>query len=166
MTILALTRRVSIARSIGVQSGQRIDGNQEFIGQGLSNIAGSFLLRLPIERLVQPQRRELRSRRAHTAGVRLLALFLVAIVLLVAPLAAYLPIAVMAAILFLVAWGLIDVSADPARIRAPAGAKARSCCVPSSPTLTRRARVRHLRSACCSRLLVYLQPHDRGRILE
>ena len=33
---LALTEAVAIARSIAVKSGQRIDGNQEFVGQGLS----------------------------------------------------------------------------------------------------------------------------------
>jgi SulP family sulfate permease len=42
VTILALTEAVSIARSIAVKSGQRIDGSQEFIGQGLSNLAASF----------------------------------------------------------------------------------------------------------------------------
>ena len=42
ITMLALTEAVSIARAIAVRSEQRIDGNQEFIGQGLSNIAGSF----------------------------------------------------------------------------------------------------------------------------
>ncbi|MCP4709917.1 MAG: sodium-independent anion transporter, partial [Planctomycetes bacterium] len=42
MTLFALTEAVSIARSISVRSGQPIEGNQEFIGQGLSNIIGSF----------------------------------------------------------------------------------------------------------------------------
>jgi len=42
ITMLALTEAVSIARSVAVRSEQRIDGNQEFIGQGLSNIFGSF----------------------------------------------------------------------------------------------------------------------------
>ena len=42
MTLFALTEAVSIGRAIGIRSGQMIDGNQEFIGQGLSNIAGSF----------------------------------------------------------------------------------------------------------------------------
>ena len=42
MTLFALTEAVSIARSISLKSGQPINGNQEFIGQGLSNIFGSF----------------------------------------------------------------------------------------------------------------------------
>lgn len=40
--LLALTEAVSIARAVALRSGQRIDGNQEFIGQGLSNLAGAF----------------------------------------------------------------------------------------------------------------------------
>src|SRR6185436_17957879 len=39
LTVLGLTEAVSISRAIATKSGQRIDGNQEFIAQGLSNIA-------------------------------------------------------------------------------------------------------------------------------
>src|SRR5690606_35734052 len=39
MTILGLTEALSIARAIAVRSGQRIEANQEFVGQGLSNLA-------------------------------------------------------------------------------------------------------------------------------
>ncbi len=41
-TLFALTEAVSIGRSLALRSGQRLDGNREFIGQGLSNLAGSF----------------------------------------------------------------------------------------------------------------------------
>jgi len=46
MTLFALTEAVSISRSISLKSGQPINGNQEFIGQGLSNIAGVLLIAL------------------------------------------------------------------------------------------------------------------------
>ena len=42
MTLLALTEAVTIARSLAARRGHPVDGNQEFIGQGLSNIIGSF----------------------------------------------------------------------------------------------------------------------------
>ena len=42
VTMLGLTEAVSISRAIAVKSEQRIDGNQEFIGQGLANVVGSF----------------------------------------------------------------------------------------------------------------------------
>ena len=42
LTMLSLTEAIAIARAIALKSGQRIDSNQEFIGQGLGNIFGSF----------------------------------------------------------------------------------------------------------------------------
>src|SRR5207245_1588091 len=46
-TMLALTLAVSIGRSLAIRSGQRIDSNQEFIGQGVSNVVGSFFSSYP-----------------------------------------------------------------------------------------------------------------------
>jgi len=42
MTLFALTEAVAIARSLAVRAEQLIDGSREFIGQGLSNLLGSF----------------------------------------------------------------------------------------------------------------------------
>lgn len=41
LALLGLIEAVSIARSIAIRSHQRIDGNQEFFGQGLANAVGS-----------------------------------------------------------------------------------------------------------------------------
>jgi SulP family sulfate permease len=107
-TILALTLAISTGRSLALRSGQRIDSNQEFIGQGLSNLAGGFFSSFPSGGSFN------RSGANYEAGAKTplaavySSLFLVGIVLLVAPLAAYLPLASVAAILFLVAYGLID----------------------------------------------------------
>ncbi len=108
VTLFALTEAVSIGRSLAMRSGQRIDGNQEFIGQGLSNLAGSFFSGYVATGSFN------RSGLNYQAGAKtpLAAVFagsfLIVIVVLVGPLAAYLPNAAMAGILFLVAWGLID----------------------------------------------------------
>ena len=108
-TILALTLAISIGRSLGIRSGQRIDSNQEFIGQGISNIAGAFFSAFPSAGSFN------RSGANYTAGAKTplanvySSLFLVAIVLVVAPLAAYLPLASVSAILLLIAYGLIDI---------------------------------------------------------
>ena len=108
VSILALTEAVSISRAIAVRSHQRIDGNQEFIGQGLSNIFGSFFSCYASSGSFN------RSGLNYEAGAKtpmasiFASIVLVLVLLLVAPLAAYLPVAAMAGILFLVAWGLID----------------------------------------------------------
>ncbi|MGE0558638.1 MAG: SulP family inorganic anion transporter [Burkholderiales bacterium] len=109
VTMLGLTEAVSISRAIAVRSEQRIDGNQEFIGQGLSNIVGSFFSAYASSGSFN------RSGVNYEAGARtplaavLSAVFLLLIVLLVAPLVQFLPVPTMAGILFMVAWGLIDI---------------------------------------------------------
>jgi SulP family sulfate permease len=116
-TILALTLAISIGRSLGIRSGQRIDSNQEFIGQGISNIGGAFFSAYPSAGSIN------RSGANYDAGAKTplanvyASLFLVAIVLVVAPLAAYLPMASVAAILLLIAYGLIDVKRIMAIVR-------------------------------------------------
>jgi SulP family sulfate permease len=108
ITMLALTEAVSISRAIAVRSEQRIDGNQEFIGQGLSNIVGAFFSGYASSGSFN------RSGVNYEGGARtplasiFASIFLLLVLLLVAPLAAYLPTAAMAGILFLVAWGLVD----------------------------------------------------------
>ncbi len=108
-TILALTLGVSIGRTLAIRSGQRIDANQEFIGQGVSNLVGGFFSSFPSAGSFN------RSGANYEAGAKtplasvFSSIFLVGIVLLVAPLAAYLPLATMAGILLLIAYGLVDI---------------------------------------------------------
>ena len=108
IAMLGLVEAVSIARSVAAKSGQRIDGSQEFVGQGLSNVVGSFFSSYASSGSFT------RSGLNYAAGAVtplsgvFAALMLALIVLLVAPLAAHLPIAAMAAVLLVVAWRLID----------------------------------------------------------
>lgn len=110
VALLALTEAVSIARAMALSSGQRIDGNQEFIGQGLSNIVGAFFSGYASSGSFN------RSGLNYVAGAQtplaavFSAGFLLLIMLFLAPLAQYLPTAAMAGVLFVVAWGLIDTT--------------------------------------------------------
>ncbi|MGV8990881.1 MAG: SulP family inorganic anion transporter [Thiobacillus sp.] len=108
IAILALTEAVAIARSVAAKSDQRIDSNQEFVGQGLSNIAGSFFSSYASSGSFNRSGVNYASGAKTPLAAAMSAVFLLLIVLLVAPLAAYLPVASMAAILFIVAWSLID----------------------------------------------------------
>lgn len=109
VALLALTEAVSISRAIALRTHQRIDGNQEFVGQGLSNLAGAFFSGYASSGSFN------RSGLNFDAGARTplaavaSAVFLLGIMLFLAPLAVYLPIAAMAGILFVVAWGLCDL---------------------------------------------------------
>lgn len=109
IAMLGLVEAVSIARSVASKSGQRIDGSQEFTGQGLANIVGSFFSSYASSGSFT------RSGLNYTAGAitPMAAIFaavcLAIVVLLVAPLAAHLPIAAMSAVLLVVAYRLIDM---------------------------------------------------------
>ncbi len=108
VALLGLVEAVSISRSVAAKSHQRIDGNQEFIGQGLANITGSFFSGYASSGSFT------RTGVNYEAGARTpmaaiaAAVSLALILLLIAPLTAYLPIPAMAGILLLVAFNLID----------------------------------------------------------
>jgi SulP family sulfate permease len=108
MTLFALTEAVSIARSISLKSGQPINGNQEFVGQGLSNILGSFFSSYVATGSFN------RSGANYDAGARsplaaaMAGVLLIVLVLLLAPLTSHLPKAAVSGLLFLVAWRLIN----------------------------------------------------------
>lgn len=108
IALLGLIQSVSIARSIATKSQQMIDSNQEFIGQGMSNIIGSFFS------CYAGAGSFTRSGLNYEVGAKtpvsamFASLILMLIVVFIAPLIAYLPIAGMAAAILVVAYNLID----------------------------------------------------------
>ena len=106
--VSALNEVVSIGRALAIRSEQRLDINQEFIGQGLANLIGSFFSGYVVSGSFN------RSALNYESGARsqMSAVFggviLAGVLVFAAPLAAYLPHAAMAASLELVGWSLID----------------------------------------------------------
>ena len=109
VTLFALTEAVSISRSLAARTGELVDGNQEFVGQGLSNIVGSFFSAYVATGSFNRSAVNAESGARTPVAAILAGVLLVGLVLVVAPLLAYLPMPAMAAILFLVAWGIVDV---------------------------------------------------------
>lgn len=110
LAVLGLIEAVSIARAIGVRSHQRIDGNQEFIGQGLSNLVGSFFS------CFAGSGSFTRSGANYDAGARtplsvmIAALIVLAVLLLVPNVTAWLPLPAMAGLIMVIAANLIEFS--------------------------------------------------------
>ncbi|HET8877532.1 MAG TPA: SulP family inorganic anion transporter, partial [Casimicrobiaceae bacterium] len=154
LTVIGLSEAISSARAVALKSGQRIDGNQEFIGQGLANIVGAFTSSYPTSGSFN------RTGANYEAGARtplacvFSAVLLLVILLLVRPLAGYLPVASMAAVLFIVAMGLIDVQAMR-RVWRTSRADALTLAVTFIATLTIRLEVAILVGVLVS-LLIYL----------
>lgn len=109
IAMLGLAEAVSIARSVATRSEQMIDNSQEFVGQGVSNILGSFFSGYASSGSFT------RTGVNYEAGAKtplaavFSAGFLALMVLLVAPLTAYLPVPAMAGVILLVAAGLVDI---------------------------------------------------------
>jgi SulP family sulfate permease len=109
LALLGLIEAVAIARSIGLSSHQRIDSNQEFIGQGLSNVVASFFSSYAGSGSFT------RSGVNYQAGAKtpmaaiFASFFLLIVVLLFAGYASYLAKPVMGGIILLVGYNLIDI---------------------------------------------------------
>jgi len=105
---VSLTQALSIAHAIALKSGQRLDNNQDSSRRVLPTSPR------PFSRAFRRAPPPTAAASNYDAGAKtpmsaiFAALLLVLVLLAVAPLVAYLPIAVVAGILFLVAWNLID----------------------------------------------------------
>ena len=108
IALLGLIEAVAIARSISLKSGQEIDGNQEFIGQGLSNIVGSFFSSYAGSGSFTRSGLNYQSGAKTPISAVFAAISLLLILFFVAPLTAYLPIPAIGGIILLVAFNLID----------------------------------------------------------
>ena len=109
MTLLASTEAMAIARAMALKRNDSFDANQEFIGQGLANVGGSFFSAYPSSGSFNRSGVNLAANAQTPLAAMCAAVFLLVILIFVSPLAEYLPYAVIAALLLAVAWNLIDL---------------------------------------------------------
>jgi len=108
VALLGLIEAVSISRSVAALSHQKVDGNQEFIGQGLSNIVGSFFSSYAGSGSFTRTGINFESGAKTPLSAIFSAFFLLLILIFLAPLMAFLPVASMGGIILLVAYNLIE----------------------------------------------------------
>ena len=108
LTIVALGQSISIAKAVAERSGQAIDANREFRGQGLSNIVGGFFSSYVSCGSLN------RSMPNYEAGAQtplaavFASLLLLALIAVSSSLLALIPMAAIAGLLMLISWTLID----------------------------------------------------------
>ncbi|MGL6215516.1 SulP family inorganic anion transporter, partial [Billgrantia desiderata] len=106
--LLGLVEAAAIARAFAARSGERLNSNQEFIGQGLSNIGGAcFSAYVSSGSFTRSGLNASAGARSPLAAV-LSAAFLIPILLVAAPLLHHVPMSAMAGLLLLVAAKLVD----------------------------------------------------------
>lgn len=108
IAIVGLLEAISISRAIAMRSGQILDGNREFLGQGASNLVGSLFQCYPGSASFTRSGVNFDSGARTPLSAAFSAVFLFVILILVAPLFNYVPLPGLAGVIVLVAWRLVD----------------------------------------------------------
>lgn len=105
---IGLVEAMSIARAIASQTNQRLDSNQEFVGQGLANIACGFLSGYTTSGSFTRSAVNYQANGQTPLASVFSGLFVLAAMLALAPLAAYVPRTALAGVLIVTAYGMVD----------------------------------------------------------
>jgi MFS superfamily sulfate permease-like transporter len=110
IAFLGFMEAVSIAKAIATQTGQRLDYNQELIGQGLANMLGSFTRSYPVSGSFS--RSAVNFQVGGVTGMSsVITVGVVAITLILfTPFLYHLPLSVLAAVIMMAVIGLVNVS--------------------------------------------------------
>lgn len=109
LTVVALGQSFSIAKAVAARSGQHVDANREFVGQGLSNVVGGFFSCYVSCGSLNRSLPNLEAGARTPLAAVFSGLWLIALVALSAPLLAAIPMGAIAGLLVLIAWSLLDV---------------------------------------------------------
>ena len=108
LALLGLVEAVSIARAVALHSHQKLDNNQEFIGQGLSNIISSFFSSYASSGSFTRSGVNFQAGAKTPFSAIISAVGLMLVVLFFAKYASFLPKPAMGGIILLVGYNLID----------------------------------------------------------
>ena len=109
LTIVALGQSISIAKAVAVRSGQAIDANREFRGQGLANIAGGFFSSYVACGSLNRSMPNLEAGARTPLAAVFASVWLLALLALTGPLLALIAMPSIAALLLVIAWSLFDI---------------------------------------------------------
>ena len=108
LAVLGLIEAASIARVVASQSGQRLDFNREFVGQGAGNLAGSFFSCFAGSGSFTRSAVCFKSGGRTRMAAIFSALWTALTILLLADVANYIPKACLAGLLMVIAYSMID----------------------------------------------------------
>ncbi len=108
LAIIGLVEAVAIARAVSSHSRQRLDSNQEFVGQGLANIAAGLFSGYPTSGSFNRSALNYQSGAQTGLGNVFSGAFVLVSMFVLAPLIAHLPRPVLAGTLVVTAYSMID----------------------------------------------------------
>jgi sulfate permease, SulP family len=110
ISLLAFMEAISIAKAMAAKTGQRLDPNQELIGQGLGNLVGALTQSFPVSGSFSRSAVNIQSGAVTGLSSAFTALSVAVVLLFLTPLLYYLPQSVLAAVIMMAVIGLINVS--------------------------------------------------------
>jgi SulP family sulfate permease len=110
ISLLGFMEAISIAKAMAGKTGQRLDPNQELIGQGLGNICGAIGKSYPTSGSFSRSAVNLQARAVSGLSSVFTSLAVVIVLLFFTPLLYHLPQAVLAAVIMMAVIGLLNVS--------------------------------------------------------
>ncbi|MDH5180463.1 MAG: sulfate permease [Gammaproteobacteria bacterium] len=111
ISLVGFMEAISIAKAMAAKTQDRIDPNQELIGQGLGNIAGSFFQSYPASGSFSRSAVNLNAGAKTGFSSVITAMLVVVTLLFLTPLLYHLPKATLAAVIMMAVFGLINFSA-------------------------------------------------------
>jgi len=110
ISLLGFMEAISIAKAMAAKTGQRLDPNQELIGQGLANILGGIGKSYPVSGSFSRSAVNLQSGAVSGLSSVFTSLAVVIALLFFTPLLYHLPQAVLAAVIMMAVIGLVNAS--------------------------------------------------------
>ncbi|MBW1722440.1 MAG: SulP family inorganic anion transporter [Deltaproteobacteria bacterium] len=110
ISLLGFMEAISIAKAMAAKTGQRLDPNQELIGQGLANILGSVAKSYPTSGSFSRSAVNLQSGAVTGLSSVFTSLAVVIVLFFFTPLLYHLPQAVLASVIMMAVIGLVNVS--------------------------------------------------------
>jgi SulP family sulfate permease len=111
ISLVGFMEAISIAKSMAAKSRQRLNPNQELIGQGLANVVGSFCHAFPVSGSFSRSAVNLNAGAMTGLSSVLASVIVLMTLLFLTPLLYHLPQAVLAAVIIMAVIGLINFSA-------------------------------------------------------
>ena len=111
ISLVGFMEAISIAKAIAAKTKQRLDPNQELVGQGLANLVGSMTQAFPVSGSFSRSAVNMNSGAKTGMSSVYTAAFVLLTLLFLTPLLYHLPQAVLAAIIIMAVIGLVNVKA-------------------------------------------------------
>ncbi|HMM55768.1 MAG TPA: SulP family inorganic anion transporter [Candidatus Desulfobacillus sp.] len=111
ISLVGFMEAISIAKAIAARTRQKIDPNQELIGQGLANIAGALTQAFPVSGSFSRSAVNINAGAVTGMSSVITGLFVLLTLLFLTPLLYHLPQAVLAAVIIMAVIGLVNFAA-------------------------------------------------------